>query len=227
MAMDGRNRRSRALARWNHVMYWPLMALSVAFIVAYSMAVLAQPTASGERVVLVGVHVLAWAVFIVDFIVRITLTARGSRLAYVRQHPLDVVCVLLPLVRPFKLLGLLNNAPGFRGNGGNALRSRVVVSGAAYAVMFLYIIALTVLAVERPAPHATILSFGDSIWWACVTLATVGYGDYAPVTVIGRLLAVVLMAGGVVIIGTASALIVSYLSERITHRRRDEHHEQG
>jgi voltage-gated potassium channel len=36
-------------------------------------------------------------------------------------------------------------------------------------------------------------SFGDSLWWSFVTAMTVGYGDFAPVTLIGRAVAVVLM----------------------------------
>ena len=39
---------------------------------------------------------------------------------------------------------------------------------------------------ERDAPGANITSFGEAIWWAVVTLATVGYGDTYPVTVPGR-----------------------------------------
>ena len=79
--------------------------------------------------------------------------------------------------------------------------------------MFIYVIALTELRLERYAPGANITSFGDAIWWAFVTIATVGYGDYYPVTVPGRFFAVVLMLGGIGIVGTASALVVSYLNE--------------
>jgi voltage-gated potassium channel len=50
-------------------------------------------------------------------------------------------------------------------------------------------------------------------------MSTVGYGDYYPVTLLGRLLAVVLMIGGIAIVGTASATIVSYLTERTQHLR--------
>ncbi|WP_308467150.1 potassium channel family protein [Rathayibacter soli] len=210
--------RVRFRDRWERVTRWPLLGLSAAFIVVYSLLVLAPLPSGGPRLALVDVFFIAWAAFVVDFVVRFVATPRGSRAAYARQEKVDLASAVLPLVRPFKLLRLLHTLPGFRGNGGTALRSRVVVIALAYAAMFVYIIALTELAIERHAPHATIVSFGDSIWWACVTIATVGYGDYTPVTVMGRILAVVLMVGGVAIIGTASALIVSYLSERITHR---------
>lgn len=36
-------------------------------------------------------------------------------------------------------------------------------------------------------------SFGDSLWWSCVTAMTVGYGDMYPITVGGRITAVLLM----------------------------------
>ncbi|MEO8908183.1 MAG: ion channel [Microbacteriaceae bacterium] len=207
---------------WERVTFWPLLALSVAFIVAYSLLVLAPPSSGGLRPDLAGVFIFAWAAFIVDIVVRIVATPRGARASYARNQKLELASAVLPLLRPFQLLRLLHRLPGFKGNGGTALRSRVVVIAVAYAVMFVYIIALTELAVERHAPHATIHSFGDAIWWACVTIATVGYGDYTPVTVPGRVLAVALMVGGVAIIGTASALIVSFLSERVTHRLHDE-----
>ena len=95
----------------------------------------------------------------------------------------------------------------------------MVVIALTYASLFIYVIALTVYAVERNAPGANILTFGNAVWWACVTIATVGYGDYVPVTPLGRILAIVLMAGGLVIIGTASATIVSYLNERVIKGR--------
>jgi Ion channel. len=125
------------------------------------------------------------------------------------------------LFRPFQLLRFLPRLRWFKGSTGDSVRSRIVVTALAYAALFIYVIALAVLAVERNAPHATILTFGNAIWWACVTVTTVGYGDFFPVTVPGRLLAVVLMAGGVAIIGTASAIVVSYVSERVSLARQE------
>ena len=51
------------------------------------------------------------------------------------------------------------------------------------------------------------------------TLATIGYRDIYPVTGTGRFLAVLLMGGGIVIVGTASAIVVSYITERVGTQR--------
>ena len=58
---------------------------------------------------------------------------------------------------------------------------------------------------------ADITKVGDALWWAVVTVATVGYGDYYPVTTFGRIIAV----SGIGIF----VLLVGSLSQRRLHRR--------
>lgn len=218
---DERDARLEAVrTRWEHATRWPLIALSIGFLVAYSLLAITSDRPRDEQIAILVIMGIAWLAFIIDPIVRIALTAPSHRRQYFAAHRIEMFSAVLPILRPFSLLRHLESAPGFGGNGGNALRSRVVAIAAAYAGMFVYVIAITVLRVERGADGATIVSFGEALWWAFVTIATVGYGDYTPVTTLGRFLAVILMAGGVVIIGTASALIVSYLTERIgSHNR--------
>jgi len=84
---------------------------------------------------------------------------------------------------------------------------------AALITVFLAIVVLTtaiiaVLEFESKVPQANIRSGGDAFWWAIVTLATVGYGDYYPVTLWGRIAAVALMTMGVGIFG----VLASYLA---------------
>jgi voltage-gated potassium channel len=76
-----------------------------------------------------------------------------------------------------------------------------------------------VLHFEEFAPHATIVTGGDALWWAVVTLATVGYGDTYPITEGGRITATVLMAVGVVLIGVLSSFLASTF---IASRQRDD-----
>jgi voltage-gated potassium channel len=194
---------------------WALPLLSVIFLGCYSALVLAPAASAPVRAVLLLVLVGCWVALIVYFVARLVSAGAGSRGRFVREHPQNLAAAIFPLLGAFVVLRRLNGMPGLRGHSGNALRSRVGVRAALYAVTFVYVMALTELAVERGHPGATIHTFGNAMWWACVTIATVGYGDFAPVTPLGRIVAVALMVGGVVIIGTTSALIVSYLSERL------------
>ena len=61
---------------------------------------------------------------------------------------------------------------------------------------------------------SNIRSFSDSIWWAFVTSTTVGYGDYYPVTVAGRISGILLMFFGVSLVGVVTGNIASILVER-------------
>lgn len=67
---------------------------------------------------------------------------------------------------------------------------------------------------EHRHPGANITNLGDALWWAVVTIATVGYGDYYPVTAVGRVLAVIVMFSGIGIF----VLLVGTLSQRRLHR---------
>jgi voltage-gated potassium channel len=56
---------------------------------------------------------------------------------------------------------------------------------------------------------SNIKTAGDAVWWSVTTVTTVGYGDRFPVTTGGRLVAAVLMLGGVGLFGALSGLIAS------------------
>jgi voltage-gated potassium channel len=77
------------------------------------------------------------------------------------------------------------------------------------ALILIFTIALLVLDAEQGNPHANITTYTNAIWWAFVTITTVGYGDYYPVTNLGRLWALILMFSGLGIIGVLSSYLAS------------------
>lgn len=203
--------------RWERATAWPGVVASVAFLIAYTWDILEEHPPAWLHALLVAVLVAVWVFFAGDYVVRLVLAEDKGR--FVRRNKVDLLSVFLPMARPFRLLTGVSRIRAFRGDTASHLRRRVIVIAASFVVMFIYTIALAVFRAERYAPGGNIHSFGDAVWWACVTMATVGYGDYYPVTVTGRVLAVTLMMGGIAIVGTASATIVSYLNERTQHLR--------
>jgi voltage-gated potassium channel len=216
MSVDGVERRQRwvdATGRW-------LALLGIAFVLAYTTWVLAPDVAADAAAVFNVVFVVTWSAFLVDAIMRIGLTPRGERWRYVWRHPIEMLSVLLPVFRALRVVSLLGYLPVLQRRTTGAVRARFVLTAIIYATVYVFFISLAVLQAERGAQGANITSFGQAIWWAVVTLATVGYGDTYPVTVLGRMWAVFLMGGGVAIVGVASATIISVLNERLSGLRR-------
>ena len=79
------------------------------------------------------------------------------------------------------------------------------------AGIVLVVASLVVLQAESKSPDANIKDGGDALWWALVTITTVGYGDRFPVTPIGRSTAVLVMLAGVGIIGALASILASLL----------------
>ena len=63
------------------------------------------------------------------------------------------------------------------------------------------------------------LNQGIAVAWALTTVTTVGYGDQFPVTDRGRVVAAVLMLGGIALIGMVTATLASYLVEAVEDDR--------
>jgi voltage-gated potassium channel len=82
-------------------------------------------------------------------------------------------------------------------------------SVAMLAVLLIIFSSIAILQVETD-PNSNIKSAEDAIWWAYVTITTVGYGDKFPVTSEGRIIAAILMTGGVGLFGTFTAYVASW-----------------
>ncbi|GAA3638392.1 potassium channel family protein [Microbacterium awajiense] len=199
------------MERWERLTYWPLIIASVVFIAAYSWQVIFDT--EGLRFTLARLAMLlTWLVFAVDYVVRLGLARPRGR--WFRRHIFDLLVVVLPALRPLRLLKAITVIHALQRTAGAALRSRLAIYGSGAALILIWISALAVLDVERPAPGANITTFGDAVWWAFVTITTVGYGDFYPVTAGGRIVAVLLMCGGVAVVGVVTATLASWVIEK-------------
>ena len=61
-------------------------------------------------------------------------------------------------------------------------------------------------------------SYFDAIWWTVVTSSTVGYGDVAPITIPGKIVAMVLMLFGIGLFASISGMVVASLTTKYTQR---------
>ena len=201
------------LQRWERHAEWPLAVAAVLFLVLFSRQVLAQPQGREAHIVW-AVDWAIWGLFVVDYVVRLCLA--DNRWHWFLRHLLDFAIVTLPLLRPLRLLRLLVLIEVLQKAIGDAFRGRIVVYTVSGVVLLIYTSSLAVFDKERYLHGATINSFGKALWWSITTVTTVGYGDVYPVTNTGRVIAVLLMIGGISLVGVVTAALASWIIERVT-----------
>jgi voltage-gated potassium channel len=201
------------LQRWERHAEWPLAVAAILFLVLFSRQVLAQPQGREAHIVW-AVNWAIWGLFVLDYVVRLCLA--NNRWHWFLRHLLDFAIVTLPLLRPLRLLRLLVLIEVLQKAIGDAFRGRIVVYTVSGVVLLIYTSSLAVFDKERYLHGATINSFGKALWWSITTVTTVGYGDVYPVTNTGRVIAVLLMIGGISLVGVVTAALASWIIERVT-----------
>ncbi|MEV0061813.1 potassium channel family protein [Nocardia sp. NPDC050718] len=198
--------------RWEQATNLPMMTLAVLFLLMYAWRVLDTDASPTLDACLVWADVAIWAVFAVDFAVRLRLSTDRRR--FVRKHPLDLLVVLVPPFRPLRLvraaLLLLDTL-----NRAMHPRTRLVAFVGTGSLLILLLSSLAFFDAEFGAPDSKITSFGDALWWSAVSVTTVGYGDVYPVTFEGRLVALVLMTLGIGLISFAIGTMTSWFVEQL------------
>ncbi len=193
--------REAMLQRVERLTELPLLLLSFAMI-PLLLGPLMWEMSPNEETLFFTLDVFIWALFAADLIVK--LVVAPDRLGYARQHWLEVLIVLIPFIRPLRIVRLF--VFGARAFGG-ARRLVNVDFLLVYAIGMVIIAATFVTSFERG--HDSITSFPDALWWSFVTVTTVGYGDLSPVTPAGRAIAIVLMLVGIGLFGGLTANLAS------------------
>jgi voltage-gated potassium channel len=174
-----------------------------------------------------GVLWVCWAYFAFEWAVRLRLAERSQRTrAYVLSGrglvdaaaalaiPLAMICGVDPKTAwLFGVLWVLKVVPGIPGL--RQLR-RVLVqeSGPLLSVLVIFLMVLFLASVavyflERDVQPAAFGSVPATMWWAVVTLTTVGYGDAVPVTVLGRMVAAMVMICGLGVFGLWTGILAT------------------
>jgi len=189
---------------WNET----LTFLALAFLVAFSYPAFVNPIPSSTQTLLNIVQWFSWIAFAADLIYG--LSNAKSKKQYLKKHPLEVAAVLLPFLRPLRLMRVISF-------GGLAIQKVAIGRQFAITIKVLlasifvaYISAVQITITERAVEGSNIKNFGDGLWWAITTVTTVGYGDRYPTTTEGRFLAVALMIMGISLMGVITASVAAW-----------------
>ncbi|MGI5454455.1 potassium channel family protein [Streptomyces sp. CA-249302] len=201
-----------AQGRWEQLTQRPLLALAVAFAVAYAVPIVDNSAGHRLTAACTVVEWVVWGTFATDYVVRVGLARR--RREFVRTHWMDLCAVVLPMLQPLRLLRMVSTLilVGRRARMASQIQLTTYVAGAVVGLLMFG--SLAVLSAERDSPDGNIRTLGDALWWSFTTMTTVGYGDHAPTTGLGRMVAVGLMLSGIALLGVITANIAAWFISR-------------
>jgi len=179
-------------------------------------------------------HALEWGftiLFSIEFIVRLCVVRHPLRYARSFYGLVDLLSVLpsylmlvLPGMQALQVIRVLRMMRMFRifkmvrhVNGAELLLHALYASRAKVTVFFSFMLAITLIAgtlmylIEGPQNGFTSIPTG--VYWAIVTITTLGFGDITPDTHLGRLLTSILVLTGYAIIAVPTGIVTSELSK--------------
>jgi len=198
-------------------------ALSVLSIINLALIYIFQQD-QNLQYVLYFMNAVFMPIFLADFLYRFFTAESKSRYFFRNFGWADLLSSLaLPQLKILRLFRLWRVIRLLRGFGLRNLVHELIENRAANALLTVVFLvfcvlefgSLTVLSAEQYASGANITNASSALWWAFVTITTVGYGDRFPVTNMGRLVGVFVMIAGVGLFGTLSGFLANtFLSPR-------------
>ena len=202
----------------------PMIVLGLAWL-----ALLLVELTRGLSPLLEIIGTIIWAVFILDFALKLWLAPR--KLEYLKGNWLTAVALVLPALRVFRIfrvVRVLRAARAARGlrlvrvvtslnRGMRALGRAMRRRGAGYVAALTLIVTLAgaagIYAFEREQPGTPINSYGAALWWTAMVMTTMG-SDYFPRTAEGRLLCLLLAVYAFAVFGYVTATLATFFVGR-------------
>ena len=166
---------------------------------------------------------MLWAVLLVEYLVRLVVTP--DRRGYLRRRWVEPATVVVPPLQGWHFVGI--EKMGLLLHEGELRVETILKHHSLFRVLIaaaatLFLGAWLVLLFEENAKGSNIHNYPDALWWAIVTVTTVGYGDRFPVTGGGRTVAVILMLVGIGLIGVLTATVASVFIKEHTDANKEE-----
>lgn len=194
-----------------HLRAWELAMAGLALV---SVAIGVGASQLGEPDALVAMEWVLTGVFSAEYGVR--LWAAPNRTKYFKSALLDLISILPPVrgARLLRLLRLLRVASNLNSALGTTRLGAQALTIARIAIMWAAVIVISALGMYLAefGQNPNVNSIWDALWWAVVTITTVGYGDVSPATTEGRLAAGVLMILGIAFFSFLTATFTAALA---------------
>ncbi|MDV7104540.1 ion channel [Vibrio sp. TH_r3] len=167
---------------------------------------------------LIGIDTVICSLFLLQL--SIDLFRAKNRRQFIKQHWMDFVASI-PLVEPlrygriFQILRVIRVIRSGKNIFSQINQNRKEATVASILLLLMLLLTLgsgAILLAEQGKIGTNINTMGDALWWAIVTVSTVGYGDHYPITDLGRIIASVILICGVGIFGMISGLITSLIT---------------
>ena len=182
-----------------------MLVLASLFLVIWSVESLDATLSPGLGDALFIGRTAIWVCFGIDLVARIVLTKNSWR--FILKHPLDVLAVVIPPLRPLKILTVFTTGTRMVTRAGLVKTGQAVVASAA---LLIWVGAVAEFNYENKAAGAVITQFRDALWWSVTTMTTAGDGNFYPVTLGGRVVAGGLMFSGIALLGVVTASVAAW-----------------